>query len=755
MSFAYQLRGKLFFRHLYQIAISLLLAGVFTVFVQNYWLIDYLPPTGRWLYPLIWGIAIIAFAAHWFLSRWISLQLLKLDSTNRLALIALAILLGFFLFLAGTAQWQKENKYIYFLMPEHKVEVSALPRQSETDLTLTWFRTSLGDISFGLVEGQGWQKEDEGLSLRQTENYLSWEGKTGDTVALTFDAGTDALLQITRDGLSQTYSVKKGINTFQFEFPVPFYASHQMLCLLGWVEYAFFALAALLYLRPAWDKICEECVQIMHVPAPWQWGELATLVGGLLLALLLRLPNLANMPIGVDELRQLVAGRQILESGAAFQAVYPRSLWILTMPVAFAMQVFGQNIVVARMVGVIANALAIFPLYFLSRRFNRHIAAIAVILYATNPLIIVLSRIIREYAYYPLFFYAIFLLMLEIIEKFPDNFVIHRDLRKLFQESGCWKWLLLGLPIVYALYDRTSTFKIIGVAYILLALFLVAKMDWKSYYNLPVFIAIVLAIVAGYWWSPQKISYASRFFIFNYFFPNPPQQWYFNRLVIFPALAVAIAIFIVITIRKTSTTFLASLLGVYLLAFALLQIGVYPYPRYLLIAELLYLLLFSLGIYGLWVLVKTLLSPKIRGIFVLVVLLLSVNFSHIMFPVVDSASSIVKIDSGNTSFLDTPVTYDFLQAHYAAHDVIIATDTFAKYVEWVQFSQEQFNIVSEIPLNTSPEIVQQIVEKNRSGWVIIGVPLWADMQKLHDYLEQPLFEYYGIVGEHYIWHWHY
>lgn len=755
MGFAYRLRGKPFFRHLYQIAIALLLAGAFTVFVQNYWLMDYFPPTGRWLYPLSWGMTIVAFAVHWLLFRWVSSQLLKTDSPHRLATIVLAILLGFFLFVSGTAQWQKENKYIYFLMPEHSLEVSALPRQSDDDVTLIWFKTSLGDVSFAEIDKQGWQREDDGLFVRQAENHLFWKGKTGDAVALTFEAGTDALLQITRDDVLQTYSLKKGVNTFQFEFPVPFYASHQMLCLLGWIEYAFFALAALLYLRPAWRKVCEECAQTLRAPAGWQRRELVTLVGGLLLAFLLRLPNLGNMPIGVDELRHLIAGRQILESGAAFQAVYPRSLWVLTMPVAFAMQAFRQNIVVARMVGVVANALAIFPLYFLSRRFNKQIAAIAVILYATNPLIIVLSRIIREYAYYPLFFYAIFLLMLEIIEQFPDNFVIHRDWRKLFQGAGFVKWLLLGLPIIYAIYDRTSTFKIIGIAYILLALFLAAKIDWKSYYNLPILIVITLAIAAGYWWSPQKISYAPRFFILEYFFPNPPQQWYFNRVTLFPALAVVIAIFIVIKIKHNSITFLASLLGVYLLSFALLAIGVYPYPRYLLIAELLYLVVFSVGIYGLWVVIKTMSPLKIRGVLALGAVLLSINLGHILTPVVEPASSITEIDNGNTSFLNTPATYHFLQSHYAPSDVIIATDTFIKYVEWAQFPKMKFNMALEVSLSSEIETIQQIVANNQAGWVIIGVPLWDDMQELHNYLERPLFEYQGIVGDHYIWYWHY
>ena len=51
------------------------------------------------------------------------------------------------------------------------------------------------------------------------------------------------------------------------------------------------------------------------------------------------------------------------------------------------------------------NALAVLPLYLLTRKMNRPVATLSVLLYATSPWIITFARIVREYAIYPFIYY--------------------------------------------------------------------------------------------------------------------------------------------------------------------------------------------------------------------------------------------------------------------------------------------------------------------------------------------------------------
>ncbi len=79
------------------------------------------------------------------------------------------------------------------------------------------------------------------------------------------------------------------------------------------------------------------------------WTE-SLLLSAIILALLLRVFNLANLFPAVDEYYHLIAAKQIVE-GAALSSVYQRSLWVVTLPVSFAMRIFGNQLWAARMVG--------------------------------------------------------------------------------------------------------------------------------------------------------------------------------------------------------------------------------------------------------------------------------------------------------------------------------------------------------------------------------------------------------------------
>ena len=71
---------------------------------------------------------------------------------------------------------------------------------------LTWFNTSLGDVSFTTLDSQGWLRQGDEMVLDETpNNALSWTGVTGEQIQMVFSATVpDGKVVVTWDGHEDT-----------------------------------------------------------------------------------------------------------------------------------------------------------------------------------------------------------------------------------------------------------------------------------------------------------------------------------------------------------------------------------------------------------------------------------------------------------------------------------------------------------------------------------------------------------------------
>ncbi|MBT7685776.1 MAG: hypothetical protein HN669_09375, partial [Candidatus Marinimicrobia bacterium] len=90
-------------------------------------------------------------------------------------------------------------------------------------------------------------------------------------------------------------------------------------------------------------------------------------------ALFLRLYNLGILPPYVDEYFHLNAAKSLLQ-GVSREAVYQRSFFTVTLPVALSFKLFGMEIWAAQVPGAILGAMAMIPLYLITKKINKYIA---------------------------------------------------------------------------------------------------------------------------------------------------------------------------------------------------------------------------------------------------------------------------------------------------------------------------------------------------------------------------------------------
>ena len=492
--------------------------------------------------------------------------------------------------------------------------------------------------------------------------------------------------------------------------------------------------------------------------ANWDPRELTVLLGIMVLAFLLRIFNLGNLFPAVDEYYQLIAAKQILQ-GAAIGSVYDRSLWVVTMPVTVALRIFGYKLWAARSVGVLFNVLAILPLYFLMRKINRPIAAVGSLLYATSPWIITFSRVVREYAYYPFYYYWIIFAMIVFIEGIPDGFVFVRDWKIFFRPKMVFLGLALILPPIYGFYiDHPSTFDIILQAYLVFGLFILLKFNFRDWRNLAVLLLISGGILMGIIKVVKRdiglLSLVPKFnpFPIQYFFPNPQQQWYFDRIAIIPVLGFLGGMVICYLIRRSNFiplflfTLFASSLG-----FFVFFSKTFFHTRHLTSTELWYILFVAVGLTVLWSVLHALLPIKGKTMNVLLMVFLGAA-------IINPQESLLPVTSNNP---DMPISEDYyhdmtlVQAYMLKHveggDVLIST-VYGLYTSWE--GQPNFQTIYRITSQTPKQDVLAIVDQNPSGWIVIDqIRLDQASLTVKDYSGKDQLEYVGLFGDENVWHW--
>jgi hypothetical protein len=738
---------------------ALFLGAAAGLFAHAYWLADLLPLGSRQLLALSAAVSLLATAGYSFLLPWLWRQFRQLSQGIGALLAVAGLPLAAFLLLCGTEQWLSTNRYIPVLLPRHQVQISAVPPTGD-GVSLTWFHTSLGDVSYATITRRGWMRRGDALVLQDgVSNELRWAGLTGEQLQLVFDGGKPGdSIGVGVDGEQETVRLSGAKTAYSRNLAVPFYASRTAVILLGLLTFLFLSWSLMLAARTGVRSMPRSVPEAGSPVSVFNRRDALAILAALGLALALRVLNLENVYPAVDEYYHLIAAQQVA-NGAPLAAVYPRSLWLVTVPVAGILRLFGHQLWLARLVGALFNAAAIIPLYMIARKINRSIAILACLLYATSPWIVTFARIAREYAFYPFYFYWIILAMISIAELVPPNFVLLRDLRSILRGRF---WLLsaaLLVPPVFALsLDSLSTFRTVLIAYLVLGLFVLTRFDWKARANWPILalLAAGLMIFGWNWYAEQgdKVLAAPRLNLLplRYFLPSPQQQAYFDRLTVLIALSLVAALVLTVQLRATHFVplFLVCLFGSYAAVFSLFSRSFF-HTRHLLTTEIWFLPVLAIGLYAVWRLVRALVPWKGASISIVVAALLGAAVTNVPQVLLPSLSTNPDMPISEDYLHEMSGVQSYMLAHAQPGDAVIST-VYGLYAAWQR--EPSFFAQYRITAQSSKDYILSVVDLYPSGWIVID-KIRLDLAALtpKDFMGTDQIEYIGVFGDEYVWHW--
>jgi len=737
---------------------AMILGVSWGIFLHGYWLIDFFAVDSRRLLLSTFLMGLLGTAGYIALFHFVRKGLTGVSRSQMAGLIGTSILIGTFLFFAVTDRWQAPTRYFTFLLPRQTLQVSIPLGQESGNISIVWVNTSLGDVSYDTIEYKGWKRESDKLVLTDpANNSLLWSGKTGGYAQIIFDVPSrsgDAI--VSWSGQEEIVHFPAQKTTTNHSFDIPFYASREFVLILGVLNFIVLCFPVCLMVWNKRSDMLQTLGQTLTGTSKrLDVRERVVIAGAILLALLLRIPNLENLFPGVDEYYQLIAARQITQ-GIPMGDVYSRSLWVVTLPASLMFRVFGYELWAARLPGAIMNALAILPLYLITRKINRPVAILSILLYATSPWIITFARIIREYAFYPFVYYWVIYGMIIFLERFPDRFRIDRDWKSLFKPPLFLLGLSFVLPPVYALFvDLSSTLKLFLVAYLVFGVFVFLKMDLKDRKNLFVILILASTILVGafLWLSNYSVGLGFNFAPFSYFFINPPQQWYFNRLAIIPIAGFVGAVFAGFLVRRKNfiPLFLLALYGTFL-GFLVFSSKGFVGTRHLSTTQLWYIVLVAVGLYLVWIFLRTFPLFKNNRFMVLmtaVVGLIIFNFQQSILPVTNN-NPYMSISTDYHH--DMGAVHEFMLANVQDGEVLIAS-VYGLYTEWV--GAPVFRDVYRFSTLTTEAEMLSLIDHGDSGWIVVDtIRIEAAAFPVFDTLSKDgRVEYVGEFGDEFVWRW--
>lgn len=485
------------------------------------------------------------------------------------------------------------------------------------------------------------------------------------------------------------------------------------------------------------------------------------------LGLILRLWRLDGLPPYIDELGHLNAAKDLINGVPVKQIIYHRSLYIVTLPVALFFKLFGLSLWTARLPGVLVNVLALFPLYLLCKRINKPIALTASGLYVFSPWMIAASRNVREYAYYPLIFYGIGLIMVLLYEAMPDRIIFDRDYRLLLR----WNILFYLGVLVFCLYfvrsvDNFSTLKVLLIHYPVFGVLLMRKIDWCYPKNIAM---IIVVIVTGIVVIDVFLdSGGGQFLLINHenknyaffpmlFFERPAQQWYYNR----PLISIAIFILVLLATslwdkKKFVLPFaLLTFLGG-LLAFSFIFVKG-ERPRYAINIEFWYVVLMATGLFCAFMIGEKFLQKSYRWIAWVIPIILFWNIPQTLKASVYNEPGWHPITGEYHAEIGPALSY--LQSNMSIGDAIVTTGYITSYENF--YSPSQFSDEKVILYNygdpNGRESIYVAIDTYENGWIVLDYPrgyLWSQPVPFHDFVfKDKQVEFLGGYGNVYMLRW--
>jgi hypothetical protein len=482
------------------------------------------------------------------------------------------------------------------------------------------------------------------------------------------------------------------------------------------------------------------------------WG--AWLALGLAAAgLVLRLWNLEALPPYSDETIHMGLGKAVLQGAAFTRLDYTRSLYSVTLPVVWSMKAFGATLWAARFPGVLANSLASIPLYLLARRVNRPVASLAVGLLAFNPWMVATARTVREYAFYPLYFYLTAWLMVRLYESLPDRILFLKDYPRLLTLKNLAYAGMLALIIYYAYgFDHFSTFKVILGAYLAFGLILLRKVEWRNGVNV-LLMSLILAGAGFLAWKVVRFTGLANDYFFSLLFDHPEQQWYYNRpLIIFLVLLAALLAVEYLDVKKAVLPLFALSYGITQISFVFLTIKG-DKPRYAVAIEFWYILVVAAGLFAVFCVGQRLF--KYRTAVWVGLLLLFWNVPQTLTPSLNTAPGYAPITYEYHA--DMAPAFNYLKANARESDALVASDYLVFYLNWTG----GLNFTKVIPLQylypRDQAKIYAAVDSYPSGWIVLysrGDDLYGQPIQPEDFeVAGKVVKFIGWYGDAYIFHW--
>jgi hypothetical protein len=588
-------------------------------------------------------------------------------------------------------------------------------------------------------------------------------------------------INVAWNGVSETINLFSETDqkySYIHQFRVPFYAGRNWAFLLIVVD--FTVLSCAIYLlafakrKLIFDYLTQSIATLSFALSDKMEGrverrdtkkydvpEWMVVTGIMAVAMLLRSFNLENLYPYADEYAHLIAAKSLLH-GAPMNEVYQRSLFMVTLPVALSFRLLGTSLASARMVGVLFNVLAIVPLYGITKKISRPVAVLSCLLYATNPWIISVSRNAREYAYHAFYFYWVIYGMVLFLERFPDRFVIAKDWRRIYRPQVGLLSVALLFPLLYCLLiDPFSTSKLILFAYGVFYLFILMKFDLSNKANLAALLVVssciaisILIRISG----PGAVPFLPKFngLSFGYFFSNPKQQWYFDRLVIIPVFGLTSAVMISLWSSKKNfiPLFFLSLFLVYMLFFAFF-FDRYLKPRYVVVVEYWYIVPTAIGLYALWILLKSLFlgSNRFMLLAVVTILISTINIPQILLPTLYKSQGYMPITEEYHYGLE-PV-HSFLLKKVGEDDVLIST-IYSNYVRWKSTPTFAKNYSYNYKDKNAKKYIISIIKQHDTGWLVVDDFRYrraSPFPRNTIDIGNKRLEYVGAFADEYVWKW--
>ena len=436
----------------------------------------------------------------------------------------------------------------------------------------------------------------------------------------------------------------------------------------------------------------------------------------------LRLININQLPPYVDEYVNPGAALKLLQGE---QTSYLRALVTVTLPLLISYKIFGVSIWASRLPMVLINMAAIFPLFFLTKKINRTVGYLSVVLFILNPWLIGAAKTIREYAVAPMVFYVTALLLIDLLN-WDDTGLIP------YLKKNKFRLMILVVILAYTIYDRLSVLKIniaiFGCFILLVAIKYLRQRKLTLVKTLILGTGLsVIALLIGQSRIGSRFIPDSAFLqwnpgYFNVLIDGTYQQWYSFSILGYLILIVGayIAVRIFYDNRYSSNHVFSYCFLIFITFLLSLSLSIADAGfRYGVLIQYWYLILTAVFLYQLYKLINQVAKHKPLQIFLSLMIFLGLftNFRAIHQAITYTGGGESQVTHETHPRISPAL--DYLLENINRNDILL-TDTLHKYGEIVGKPLTGIEIVNvEIFRRTEEISALDYVNNHPSGWIAV------------------------------------